>query len=354
MQSHPGGFLDLKKGGHYGVRVKRWPLLPVLVGFCLLALPFSSPAPLIFRPGEGWSYEPVGGEGKWRRDRAQDQLEVAQAAFDQGNYRVATKAARRVVREWPMSDYAPAAQYLVGRSYESRKQDEKAFKEYQKLLEKYPKAANYDEALQRQYAIALRYLGGQRFKLWGYVPFLRSMDKTAGMFEKIVRSGPFSELAPHAQLRVGAAREREREYPQAVRAYDVAADRYFDRPTIASDAVYRTGMAYYKQAKKSEYDQGAADKAIASFTDFITLFPKDRRVKQAQQLIASLKQEQARGHFEIARYYEKNKRWSGAVVYYNEVLLIDPQSTLAEEARRRIEALQPRTQQATPPPPAAE
>ena len=179
--------------------MKRWPLLPVLVGFCLLALPFL-PRPLIFRPGEGWSYEPVGGEGKWRRDRAQDQLEVAQAAFDQGNYRVATKAARRVVREWPMSDYAPAAQYLVGRSYESRKQDEKAFKEYQKLLEKYPKAANYDEALQRQYAIALRYLGGQRFKLWGYVPFLRSMDKTAGMFEKIVRSGPFS--TGHAQLRV--------------------------------------------------------------------------------------------------------------------------------------------------------
>lgn len=325
-------------------RVKRWPLLPVLVGVCLLALPLTSPAPLVFRPGEGWTYERVGSEGKWQRARAQDQLEVAQEAFDQADYGLAIKAARRVVREWPNSDHAPAALYLVGRCYELRKQDERAFKQYQRLLEQYPKAANYEEVLQRQYAIAARFLGGQAFKLWGYIPFFPSMDKTAGMFEKIVRNGPFSDIAPHAQLRVGAAREREREYPEAVKAYDRAADRYFDRPAIASDAVYRAGMAYYKQAKKAEYDQGAAGKAIASFTDFITLFPQDRRVTQAQQLIAALKQEQARGSFEIARFYEKNKRWPGAVVYYNEVLLIDPQSPYAEEARRRIEVLQPLTQ----------
>jgi outer membrane protein assembly factor BamD len=324
--------------------VKRWPLFPALVGFCLLALPFSSPAPLIFRPGEGWSYERLGGEGKWQRARSQDQLEVAQTAFDQADYGLAIKAARRVGREWPMSDHAPAAQFLVGRCFELRNQDEKAFKEYQNLLKKYPKAANYDDVLQRQYAIAARFLGGQWFKLWGYIPFFPSMDKTAGMFEKIVRNGPFSDIAPHAQLRVGAAREREREYPLAVKAYDVAADRYFDRPTIASDAVYRAGMAYYKQAKKAEYDQGAAGKAIASFTDFTTLFPQDRRVANAQQLIAALKREQARGSYEIARFYEKNKRWAGAVVYYNEVLLLDAQSPHAEEARRRIEMLKAQTQ----------
>ena len=49
-----------------------------------------------------------------------------------------------------------------------------------KLLEKYPKVENYDEVLQRQFVIANRYLGGQWFKLWGYVPFFPSMDKTSG------------------------------------------------------------------------------------------------------------------------------------------------------------------------------
>lgn len=309
----------------------------------------SSPAPLIYRPGEGWTYEKPGSEGKWKRTRAKDQLEVAQAAFDQKKYGLATKAGRRVVEEWPLSDYAPQAQYLIGRSYELRKQDEKAFKEYQKLLQKYPKVDNYEEVLLRQYEICARFLGGQWFKLWSYIPFFPSMSRTAEMFGKIVASGPFSSVAPHAQLRVGAAHEKARDYPQAVKAYTLAADRYFDRPVIAADALYRAGISHYKQAKKAEYDQGAAGKAIAMFTDFITLFPQDKRVADSQQRIGALRQEQARGSFEIARFYEKNRRWAGALVYYNEVLLLDPKSPHAEEARQRIEALKAKIV-GTPPP----
>ena len=36
----------------------------MLVAVCLLAFPSRSPAPLIYRPGEGWTYEPVGGVGE--------------------------------------------------------------------------------------------------------------------------------------------------------------------------------------------------------------------------------------------------------------------------------------------------
>src|SRR5258706_2165984 len=123
----------------------------LLIGVFLLALPVRSPAPLIYRPGEGWTYEPVGGTAKWQMPRAKDQLDVAQAAFDKQAYSLALKAARRVVRVWPLSDYAPQAQYLAGRCLEALGNDEKAFTEYQKLLEKHPKTANYDEILRRQF-----------------------------------------------------------------------------------------------------------------------------------------------------------------------------------------------------------
>src|SRR5437667_6957498 len=107
----------------------------LLLAFGLLAFPFQSPAPLIYRPGEGWTYEPVGGEGKWQMTRAKDQLDVAQAAFDKKAYSLALKAARRVVRVWPYADYAPQAQYLIGRCYEEQGKDEKAFREYQTVVE---------------------------------------------------------------------------------------------------------------------------------------------------------------------------------------------------------------------------
>src|SRR5205823_6404109 len=118
----------------------------------------------------------------------------------------------------------------------------------------------------------------------------------------------------------------------AVKAYELAADRYHDRPLVASDALYRAGLAYNKQAQTAEYDQSTAAQAIATFTDFMTLYPNDARVPQAQKIIASLKGEQARGNFQTARFYEKYKRWNGALVYYNEVLVQDPNSPYAAEA----------------------
>jgi len=315
--------------------------LPLFL-FCLLALPFVAPAPLIYRPGEGWTYEAVGSEGKWQRQRAKDQLDVAQTAFDKKDYGLALKAARRGVRVWHLSDYAPQAQYLVGRCYEAKGEAEKAFKEYQKVLEKQPKFSNYDEILQRQYGIADLYLAGKWFKLWGVIPIFSSMDKTADMYEKIVKNGPYSDVAPQAQLKIGSAREKQKSYDLAAKAFETAADRYHDRPTVSAEAIYREGLAYNKQAETGEYDQSTASKAIATFTDFMTLYPNDARVPETQKIIASLRREQARGNFKIAQFYEKYKRWRGALVYYNEVVsltLTEPNSPYGTEARKRIETL---------------
>jgi outer membrane protein assembly factor BamD len=319
--------------------MNRWSIRLFLIAVCVLAVPYRSPAPLIYTPGEGWTYEPAGGEGNWQRTRAKDQLIVAQDAFDKKDYRLALKAARRVVRVWPLSDYAPQAQYIVGRCYETRGVDERAFKEYQTLLEKYPKAVNYEEVLKRQFDIANRFLGGEWFRLWTYIPFFPSMDRTSDLFEKIVKNGPYSDIAPQAQMKIGEAREKQSNYAEAVKAYQRAADRYNDRPQIAADATYREGIAYEKQAQTAEYDQSTAGQAIATFTDFMTLYPDDSRVPESQKTITQLRMEQARGNFEIARYYEKNKKWNGAMIYYNEVLLRDPNSPYAAQARERIEAI---------------
>jgi outer membrane assembly lipoprotein YfiO len=196
--------------------------------------------------------------------------------------------------------------------------------------------------LWRQYAIGNRFLAGEWTKLYDTIPFFPSMTVAARMFSEIVTNGPYSDVAPHAQLRVGAAHEKAKDYDSAVKAYQLAADRYHDQPTIAADAIYREGVSYYKQAAKAEYDQGTAEQAIETFTDFATLFPDDKRVPQAQKAIVTLKAEQVRGAFEIAKFYEKGQKWDGAAVYYNEVLQLDPNSPYAAQARQRIEELRPR------------
>jgi len=322
----------------------RWFVRGAILVCCLAFLPVKTPAPLVYRPGEGWSWEPIGG-AKWTRQRAKDQLDVAKEQFDKKNYRVAKLAARRTVRTWPLSDYAPQAQFLLARTLEETGKDEKAFKAYQDLLAKYPKIDNYDEVLQRQFAIANKYLAGKYFRFLTVIPY-RSADKTAGLYEKIVKNGPYSSVGPQAQMDIGVAYENPKgwghDYVAAVKAYERAADRYHFMKQFAADALYKVGQTYLKQAKTAEYDQSIAGKAIATFSDFMTLYPDDPRVADAQKTIADLRTEQSRGSYAIAHYYETKKRWDGALIYYNESVLKDPNSKYAGEARERIELIKAR------------
>lgn len=313
-----------------------------LMAVSAVLLPCRSPAPLIYTPGEGWYYELPGKVEVWQRSRAKAQLEVAEEFFRAKDYSNAERAAYRVVLVWPLSDYAPDAEYLVGRCLEAKGKDQAAFDAYQNIIEKYPNSNHYEEVLWRQYEIAGRFLGGEWIKLWNIIPFFPSMDTAATMYGTIVGNGPYSDVAPHAQLRIGVAREKQKDYPSAVQAYARAADRYHDQPVIAADAVFREAESYRKQAETGEYDQGTAEQAIETFTDFITLFPDDKRVPQAQKTIIALKMEQVHGAFEVAQFYENSRKWDGAAVYYNEVLQLDPNSPYAALARRRIEILKPR------------
>jgi outer membrane protein assembly factor BamD len=195
-------------------------------------------------------------------------------------------------------------------------------------------------------------LHGQWFKLWGYIPFFPSMDRTAEMFEEIVKYGPYGEFGAEAQMNIGAAREKEKNYPLAVEAYERAADRYSEQIKVASDALFKAAGASYKQARTSEYDQSVAEQAISSYKDFISLYPDDIRATNAESIIGSLRAEQARGNFRIAQFYERNKKWDGALIYYNEVLLRDAGSPLATQARQHIEVLKSRNLSAKTGPPA--
>ena len=313
----------------------RWMVLFLI----LLGSVWHCPAPLIYTPGEGWVYEPAGSEGAWKRTRAKDQLIIAQDAYDREDFGLALRSAKRTVKTWPLSDYAPQAQELVAKSYDAKGDPQRAFKEYQKLVEKYPMRADYELVSRQQYEIANQFLGGKWFKLWGLIPYPPSMDSVAGMYEKIVKNGPFSEVAPEAQLKIGASREKQKKYPDAVKAYETAADRYHDQPTVAADALYLAGMAYNQQADKADYDQNQAVQAIDTLTDFVALFPEDGRVDNAEAVMASLKNERAHGSYQVAKFYEKRRRWNWALVYYNEVIVLGPESPYAEEARERIESL---------------
>ena len=95
-----------------------WVLAASLLSAISLIWPIQCPAPLVYKAGEGWVYEePKNGTNSWMRSRAIDQLRVASEAYDKKDFDLAFKAAQRTVDVWALSDYAPEAEYLLGKLY---------------------------------------------------------------------------------------------------------------------------------------------------------------------------------------------------------------------------------------------
>ncbi len=67
------------------------------------------------------------------------------------------------------------------------------------------------------------------------------MSKTSEMYEGLIKNGPFSDVAPKAQMNIGQAMENQKEFTKAVKAYETAADKYNKDPEVVADALFQGG-----------------------------------------------------------------------------------------------------------------
>ena len=301
--------------------------------FTIVLVP-DCPAPLIWRKGEGWSYEKGGvTTGK----NPAEQLELARQLQAKKLYDDAATAYRRLLRRWPTSAAAADARIGLAECLGARGYHYKAFLEYQQLIEKHPNTERFDEILQREFEIGNLFFAGEKHKVWKLKVF-PALDKAIEIFGKVVKNGPYSAVAPQAQFRLGLALEKQKDYIGAVHAYEKLLERYPNHAQ-AEAAQYQIGCAYSLEASRAEYDQEAANQAIAGFEDFLTSYPQSDKVPLAEQRRDALKLDQARGLFRIGQFYEKKKEYKAALIYYNEVIEQNPKSDWATAAKDKVARL---------------
>jgi outer membrane protein assembly factor BamD len=299
-------------------------------------MPIDSRAILIWRKGEGWSWEH---EGVTTGTNPADQLRIAQELEAKKQYRNAISAYRRVISRWPLSFSAQDARLGEAECLGAIGYHYKAFQQYQELIKKNPNTTHFDTVLQRQFEIGNLFLAGERQKAWG-IRWFPSLDRAVEVYEQVVKNGPYSPVAPESQFRIGLAYEKQRDYLAAVHAYEKLLERYPKLP-LAEGAQFQIGWEYKKESARAEYDQNAANQAIAAFTDFLLRFPRSDKVAIAQEYLIGLKGEQARGLFHIGLFYEKNGHFKSALIYYNDVIEKNPESNWASQAKDKVAKLTP-------------
>lgn len=308
-------------------------LLLLAAGVFLLA--DWSIASVVFQPGKKAKYVSPG-EEEMSGDAAQ-LYQIGQAAEKEGNPKRAIRAYKSLIKHHPRDSLAPAALFRAAQLQEQLHLYTPAADTFREYVEKYPKSPNFEEAIEAQFRIGEIYLNGKKLKFLG-IPLASALDRAVTIFANVVRTAPYGKYTARAQFDIGLAREKQGANDAAIQAYQAVVDKFPNEP-IAIDAQYQIGYIWFTASQLGTKDAAAANNAKTAFQDFLFHYPKSEKAAQARANLEILEHKQTTNSYKVAKFYDKQKYYRAAVIYYNEVIRQQPGSQESNEAKKRIDQL---------------
>lgn len=314
----------------YSFRILFLPLLIWLV------LPGSLTAAVIFKPNEKKTRYRAPGEEEMSGTAAQ-LFERAQEAERRGDLKRAIKSYRTIVKKYSRDTLAPGACFRMGQLQEQTNQFILAAQSYAVLAEKYQKSERFEEAIEGLFRIGEIYLKGQKQKVLG-IPIKSGMGQAVLIFNTIIRTAPYGKHTARAQFNLGRTYEKQGSNELAIAAYQAVVEKFPNDP-IAVDAQYQIGYIWTQASATGTYDPATATHAKVGFEDFLARYPNSEKAAQARENLKRMERKQTSTAYDIAKFYDKQKYYRAAAIYYNEVIRQQPSSPEGEKAKKRISEL---------------
>jgi len=300
-----------------------------------LLLPESGKASVVFKPGQKAKYVAPGEEEI--SGNAAELYQIGQSAEKAGNIKRAIKAYKSLVKHHPKDTLAPGALYRSAQLQEQLHEYTPAAESFGQLVERYPGSPHFEEAIEAQFRVGEIYLNGKKLKFLG-IPLASALDRAVTIFANVVRTAPYGKYTARAQFDIGLAREKQGANDAALQAYQAVADKFPNEP-VAVDAQYQIGYIWFTAAQTGTKDAAAAANAKTAFQDFLFHYPKSEKAAQARANLDILEHKQTANSYKVAKFYDKQKYYRAAVIYYNEVIRQQPGSEESNEAKKRIDQL---------------
>src|SRR6266481_4812263 len=301
----------------------------------LFLLPQPGIASIIFKAGEKAKFVSPGEEEI--SGNAAELYQIGQKAEQDGDLKRAIRAYKSLVKRHPKDALAPTALYRAAQLQEQTRQYTPAANSYLQLVERYPSSAHFDEAIEGQFRVGEIYLNGKKLKVLG-IAVASALDRAVTIFANVVRTAPYGKYTARAQFDIGLAREKQGANDAAIQAYQAVVDKFPNEP-IAVDAQYQIGYIWFTAAQRGTKDAAAAANAKTAFQDFLFHYPKSEKAAQARANLDILEHKQTANSYKVAKFYDKQKYYRAAVIYYNEVIRQQPGSEESNEAKKRIDQL---------------
>ncbi len=271
------------------------------------------------------------------KENARLQSEEVLKYYNKEQYTLSLREARKLVAYFPRAREAAEGQFYVGMSLEKLNKHYDAYRAYQLAIEKYPFSERIMEMIERQFEIGNLFLEKKVRHSWG--SFLNSNEAAIEIFNSVIENAPYEEFAAASQYRLGLALLKAKRLYEAKEAFTKVLDNYSTSEWI-DEAEYQIAVVTAQVSGGFDYDQAGASSARRQFEDFIKEHPEAQLKTEAGKRVRSLKEEEAQGNFNTARFYEKQKAYNSAKIYYQYVITHYPQSSWAQKAKKRLKKIE--------------
>ncbi|MFZ5800336.1 MAG: outer membrane protein assembly factor BamD [Candidatus Omnitrophota bacterium] len=267
-----------------------------------------------------WIWTPQ--TGRWINPRTEvkgspeEQLKFALELFTAKEYKKSEQEFIKLIHRYRRAKEAAEAQYYIGRIMEDTNRPFQAFLAYQRVIDKYPFSERQAEIVERQYNLGERLMKA-KITFW---------DSVAGkeynvieIFRKAVENAPFGKYAAISQYKIGLVLKNAGMYSEARQEFEKVVNEYPQSEWVKASR-YQIALCDAKAAPKPAYDQSTTKDAVKEFEEFVKTYPGAELTDEAKSHIRDLKDKEAENNFKIAQFYEKQKAFAAAKIYYNTVV----------------------------------
>lgn len=268
------------------------------------------------------------------------QFNFAKGFYDTKDYKKAVAEFEKLIRSYPKAKEAAEAQFYIGLSLEGQEKPYEAFKGYQKVIDKYPFSDRFPEVVEKQYHIGEFLLngGGKSKKSALMTTLLGGEYDVIDIFRTVIKNAPYGKYSAPSQYKIGLYLSEKELYQEARDEFEKVVNDYPSSEWVKA-AKYQIAMVDSKRSTKAAYDQEITKAAVEEFKDFAKTYPDAELSKQAQEHIGSLREKEAENNFLVAKFYEKQKDYDSAEIYYKAILSHYQDTSWAGQATEKLRVL---------------
>ncbi len=279
-------------------------------------------------------------------DPEADALMVEARAYQkEGRISKSRSPLKEIVRYHALAPNAPEARYMLGKAYEATKDYRDAFREYGKLIDRYPQSNLYADALNRQLTLAMDAASGKMTVpvLWGAWETTMESSVVVNWLREIVEKAPYNDMAATASS-ILAKYLIDQERPEEARLeYARLVEKYPDS-RYAPESQLMVAQLWAQSHTRGDNNLVNLSNAREAYEEFTLRFPNHPEARKAMGEASNMDRLMVNQQLEVGRYYlERSREYTSAIFCFEDVIR---QKDINPEAAHEAAKLLARAKQA--------